>query len=59
MGVLPPEFAARFRSVAGFRNVLVHGYLQVDLEVVRRILAERLDDFERFAERIEQNLDRG
>src|ERR671931_1440579 len=25
MGVLPAAFAAQFRGVAGFRNVLVHG----------------------------------
>ncbi len=26
MGILPPDFAARFRAVAGFRNVVVHAY---------------------------------
>ena len=57
MGALPPAFASRFRSVAGFRNVLVHGYLDVDTEIVARVLAERLDDFEEFARRIEQWLD--
>lgn len=57
MEALPEAFARRFRSVAGFRNVLVHGYLDVDAEIVARMLAERLDDFEEFAHRIERWLD--
>jgi uncharacterized protein YutE (UPF0331/DUF86 family) len=53
LGVLPPELATRFRAVAGFRNVLVHGYLEVDVDLVARVLAERLDDFAAFAERVD------
>ncbi len=49
LGALPQDFAASFRAVAGFRNVLVHGYLEVDLALVHRVLNERLGDFERFA----------
>jgi len=49
LGVLPGEFVKRFRAVAGFRNVIVHGYLDVDLEIVHRLLNERLDDFAEFA----------
>ena len=29
--VLPPAFGQRFRGIAGFRNVLVHGYLDIDV----------------------------
>jgi uncharacterized protein YutE (UPF0331/DUF86 family) len=49
MKVLPADFTARLRPVAGFRNVLVHGYLEVDLEEVARLLGSRLDDFVAFA----------
>jgi uncharacterized protein YutE (UPF0331/DUF86 family) len=56
--VLPQEFAARFRGVAGFRNVLVHGYLEVDLGLVQQALAERLEEFERFAAFVEGYLER-
>ncbi len=52
--VLPPNFGARFRQIAGFRNVLVHGYLDVDLDLIVEILSERLDDFEEFARHIER-----
>ena len=56
-GILPASFADRFRGVAGFRNVIVHGYLEVDLEVVHRVLNERLDDFAEFARRVNGHLD--
>jgi uncharacterized protein YutE (UPF0331/DUF86 family) len=52
LGVLPADFVARFRGVAGFRNVVVHGYLNVDLRVVHTLLNDRLDDFTEFARRV-------
>lgn len=57
LGILSGEFAARFRPVAGFRNVIVHGYLEVDLEIVHRLLNERLDDFAEFARQVSRYLD--
>ena len=38
------------------RNILVHGYLAVDIDILHRLLNERLDDFIEFAACIEQNL---
>jgi len=57
LGVLEQSFVQEFRNVAGFRNVLVHGYLDVDLDVLHTLLHERLGDFESFAARIETYLD--
>ena len=57
MNVLPAAFGARFRQIAGFRNVLVHDYIEVDLEVVCMVLAERLDEFQEFARLVERHLD--
>lgn len=57
LGILTAEFAARFRAVAGFRNVIVHGYLAVDLDVVVEVLRDRLPDFEEFADLVERSLD--
>lgn len=53
LGALPTEFARRFRGVAGFRNVLVHGYLRVELERVHELLNSGLDDFVEFAGHVE------
>lgn len=52
--VLPAQFGERFRRVAGFRNVLVHGYLDVDLDLIAKLLCESLDDFEEFAGHVER-----
>lgn len=52
-GALPADFGERFRRVAGFRNVLVHGYLEVDLDLVADILNEQLAEFDAFARHVE------
>ena len=56
LGILPREFADRFRPMAGFRNVLVHGYLEVDVARLHRLLNERLGDFVEFAGHVERHL---
>ncbi len=53
IGVLPGDFAGRFNNVAGFRNVLVHNYLDVSLDAVVAMLTEHLADFEVFARHAE------
>ena len=52
--VLPAPFGERFRGVAGFRNVLVHGYLDVDLDLIAGLLNDSLNDFEVFAGHVER-----
>jgi len=52
MGILPPDFAGQFRAIAGFRNVVVHGYLDVDVELLHRLLNEHLEDFAVFARHV-------
>lgn len=56
LAILPRDFATRFRAIAGFRNVLVHAYLEVDLATVHRLLNERLDDFAEFSRHVEAHL---
>ena len=58
MGVLPRDFTARFRGVAGFRNVVVHAYLEVDVPLLHRLLNNHLEDFAVFAQHIENYLAR-
>lgn len=57
-GVLPASFAKQFRALAGFRNVLVHGYLDVDVAIVHRLLSDGLDDFNEFAAHVNRFLSR-
>jgi uncharacterized protein YutE (UPF0331/DUF86 family) len=43
-GRLSETLASSLRDMAGFRNVLVHGYQDVDLGVVEDVLAHHLND---------------
>jgi uncharacterized protein YutE (UPF0331/DUF86 family) len=43
-GWLDDPLVATLRDMAGFRNVLVHGYLAVDAKIVRDVLERRLGD---------------
>lgn len=43
-GWLPDRLAATMRDIAGFRNVVAHGYEAVDLRIVRDIVEHRLGD---------------
>jgi uncharacterized protein YutE (UPF0331/DUF86 family) len=44
------------RAMAGFRNVLVHGYDIVDVAVVRDLLENRLGDLELFVQTVRHGL---
>lgn len=58
LNVLPAEFAERIAPMAGFRNILVHEYLDVDVNEVHRALTDGLDDLIEFARWIELYLER-
>jgi uncharacterized protein YutE (UPF0331/DUF86 family) len=55
-GWLDAKMAGELSRMAGFRNVLVHGYDDVDLAVVDDIVRNRLDDLLRFVAVISQRL---
>lgn len=48
--ILPADFAERLAPIAGFRNILVHEYADVDLERVYKYLQENLKDFDFYAQ---------
>jgi uncharacterized protein YutE (UPF0331/DUF86 family) len=52
-GVLGQETSERLRGLAGFRNVLVHDYADVDLAIVAQGV-QRLDDFTAFVTDVEK-----
>ena len=55
-GIIPKEFSKSIEGMAGLRNILVHEYVSVDLDVVADILQRRLDDFEKFISFIRKHL---
>jgi uncharacterized protein YutE (UPF0331/DUF86 family) len=48
-GWMSTEEAVPLGNMVGFRNILVHGYGDVDLAVVRDVLENHLDDLLHFA----------
>jgi uncharacterized protein YutE (UPF0331/DUF86 family) len=53
LGVLPVDFARHLAPLAGFRNILVHEYLELDWNEVFNNL-QHLNDLERFAEAVRE-----
>jgi len=54
--ILPKDFAEKHAPAAGFRNVLVHMYADIDLKKLYSHLQEDIDDLELFAKYITQYL---
>lgn len=57
-GVLSPGLRKKLRGLGGFRNVLVHAYLEIDEGRVYDALDEKLPAFHAFTREIEAFLDR-
>jgi len=50
--LIPGELSAQLQEMAGFRNLLVHDYAEIDDQRVYQILQNWLSDFDAFAEAI-------
>lgn len=48
-GLLNEDLGKRMQAMVGFRNIAVHNYRELDIEVVRHILDDRLVDLRSFA----------
>lgn len=48
-GVIPPNLSRQVQNMVGFRNVAVHDYTKINLDIVEAIVRERLADFTRFS----------
>lgn len=57
-GWIDSDLSAHLQQMAGFRNVLVHGYDVVDLGIVRDVLEHRLDDLTAFVRAVEARMSR-
>ena len=47
-GLLDAALAARMARMVGYRSVAVHDYQRLNLDIVKAIILERLDDFRAF-----------
>jgi uncharacterized protein YutE (UPF0331/DUF86 family) len=57
-GWVPSGLAVPLRGMVGFRNILVHGYGAVSLEIVQEIVESRLEDLLAFVQAIRERLGR-
>jgi len=55
--VISGDLYRELRGLGGFRNILVHGYLSLDLELVYEHYKKALDTFPRFIGEIERWLE--
>jgi uncharacterized protein YutE (UPF0331/DUF86 family) len=53
---LSPQLTDIMRQLVGFRNIVVHGYHSVDLQIMRHIVEHRLDDLLAFTTAITTRL---
>ncbi len=51
-GILPADLATRMQRMVGFRNVAVHEYTRLNLDIVHTIITKHLDDFRAFSSTI-------
>lgn len=51
-GILLPDLATQMQKLVGFRNIAVHEYTRLNLEVVQAIITKQLDDFRTFSSTI-------
>lgn len=57
-GVITPALTLRLKGLGGFRNIIVHDYLEIDPRKVHEHLQKGLPDFAEFARQILAWLDR-
>jgi uncharacterized protein YutE (UPF0331/DUF86 family) len=55
-GVIPDELAPQLRKMAGFRNLIVHGYAKVDPAIVTKIAAHDVSELLVFVAAVRQAL---
>lgn len=50
--IISPKLADSFIKIVGFRNILVHDYVKLDLKKMYNYLQNDLDDFDKFIKAI-------
>jgi uncharacterized protein YutE (UPF0331/DUF86 family) len=49
-GILPLDLSKTMQSMAGFRNIAVHDYSSVNIEIIQNIVNNHLQDLLKFSE---------
>lgn len=48
--LIPADLSRRLQAMVGFRNIAVHNYQKLNLDILRAVLTERLTDFESYCQ---------
>lgn len=54
-GLIEKDLAERMMAMVGFRNIAIHDYQELNLEIVKQIVEKHLDDFLKFASSLMKN----
>jgi len=46
--IISSEISSSMQAMVGFRNIVIHQYEKLDLDIVKDVLENRLDDFYQF-----------
>ena len=56
VGLIPIELSSRLQKMIGFRNIAVHQYQDLDVNIVESVIRSGLDDLLAFAEAVRPHL---
>lgn len=49
--IIDQDLNARLKSMVGFRNIAVHDYQAINLEILQKIIEHHLEDFKTFSDK--------
>lgn len=55
-GIISDELLKKIKGMIGFRNIAVHNYQKLNLEVLQKVIENHLNDFEEFLYEINKRL---
>jgi uncharacterized protein YutE (UPF0331/DUF86 family) len=58
IGIMPAPFAGRISGMAHVRNILVHAYTEMEMDILWDLVQNRLDDFDQFSRYIIDSIEK-
>lgn len=49
-GLIPGELSLRLQAMVGFRNIAIHDYQKLNIDIIRSVLSKHLVDFEAYCQ---------
>lgn len=48
--LIPKKLAAKLEKMVGFRNIIIHGYTEINYDIVRSVLTDELESLTQFSQ---------